>query len=64
MVDSAIELIYNLSKKLLLLPLILKLIVDMVNDSTPLLYNNFESKMNRKCQTLVFFLQQKFTIIV
>jgi len=36
MLDSALEPLYNLSKNLLLLPWILKLIVDMVNDSTPL----------------------------
>ena len=36
MLDSALEPSYNLSKNLLLLPWILKLIVDMVNDSTPL----------------------------
>ena len=34
--DSALEPSYNLSKNLLLLPWILKLMVDMVNDSTPL----------------------------
>ena len=38
MIDSAIEPLYNLSKNLLLLPWILKLIVDMVNDSTPLIF--------------------------
>ena len=43
MLYSAIEPSYNLSKNLLLLPWILKLIVDMVNDSTPLL----------KCKLLV-----------
>jgi len=37
MLDSALEPLYNLSKNLLLLPWILKLMVDMVNDSTPLL---------------------------
>ena len=36
MLDSALEPSYNCSKKLLLLPWILKLIVDMENDSTPL----------------------------
>ena len=36
MLDSVLEPSYNLSKNLLLLPWILKLIVDMVNDSTPL----------------------------
>ena len=35
MLDTALEPSYNLSKNLLLLPWILKLIVDMVNDSTP-----------------------------
>ena len=38
MLDSALEPSYNLSKNLLLLPWILKLIVDMVNDSTPLYF--------------------------
>ena len=37
MLDSALESSYNLSKNLLLLPWILKLIVDMENDSTPLI---------------------------
>ena len=36
--DSDQEPSYNLSKNLLLLPRILKLIEDMVDDSTPLLY--------------------------
>ena len=35
MLDSALEPSYYLSKNLLLLPWILKLIVDVVNDSTP-----------------------------
>ena len=35
-IDSALEPSYNLSKNLLLLPWILKLIVIMVDDSTPL----------------------------
>jgi len=38
MLDSDQEPSYNLSKNLLLLPRILKLIEDMVDDSTPLLY--------------------------
>ena len=37
MLDSALGPSCSLSKNLLLLPWILKLIVDMVNDSTPLL---------------------------
>ena len=37
MLYSGLELSYNLSKNLLLLPWILKLIVDVVNDSTPLI---------------------------
>ena len=37
MLDSDQEPSYNLSKNLLLLPRILKLIKDMVDDSTPLL---------------------------
>ena len=36
MLDTVLEPIHNLSKNLLLLPWILKLIVDMVNDSIPL----------------------------
>ena len=36
-IDSALEPIYNWSKNLLLLPWILKLIVDIVNDSTSLI---------------------------
>ena len=38
--DSDIEPSYNLSDNPLLLPWILKLIVDMVNDSTPLNIEN------------------------
>ena len=38
MLDSDQEPSYNLLKNLLLLPRILKLIEDIVNDSTPLLY--------------------------
>ena len=36
MLDSALESSYNLSKNRLLMPWILKLMVDMVNYSTPL----------------------------
>jgi len=36
MLDTNLEPSFNLSKNLLLLPLILKLILDMVKDSTPL----------------------------
>jgi len=36
MLDTNLEPSFNLSKNLLLLPWILKLIVDMVNDSTPM----------------------------
>ena len=46
MLDSSLEPLYNLSKNLLLLNLILKLIGYMVNDSTPLfkgLSSNFFS---------------------
>ena len=39
LLDSALEPSYNLSKNLLLLPWILKLIVYMVNDSTPVKIN-------------------------
>ena len=41
MIDSDQEPSYNLSKNILLLPRILKLIEDMVNDSTPLLLPTF-----------------------
>ena len=45
MLDSALEPSYNLSKNLLLLPWILKLIVDMViNDSTHLIYIGMVTK--------------------
>ena len=40
MLDSDQEPSYNLSKNLLLLPRILKLIKDMVDDSTPLIYDS------------------------
>ena len=43
MLDSDQEPSYNLSKNLLLLPRILKLMKDMVDDSTPLNNSNFES---------------------
>ena len=39
MLDSDLEPSYNLTTNLLILPWILKLIVDMVNDSTPLMNN-------------------------
>jgi hypothetical protein len=45
MLDSDQELSYNLSKNLVLLPRILKLIEDMVDDSTPL-KNTKQSKKN------------------
>ena len=40
MLDSDQDPSYNLSKNLLLLPRILKLIKDMVDDSTPLVSGN------------------------
>ena len=40
MLDSDQEPSYNLSKNILLLPRILKLIEDMVDDSTPLISSN------------------------
>ena len=43
MLDSDQEPSYNLSKNLLLLPRILKLIEDMVDDSTPLVLDNLYS---------------------
>ena len=41
MLDSGQEPSYNVSKNLLLLPRILKLMKDMVDDSTPLIYASF-----------------------
>ena len=46
MLDSALEPSYNLSKNLLLLPWILKAIVDMVNDSTPLNWGENQQSNN------------------
>ena len=43
MLDSDQEPSYNLSKNLLLLPRILKLIKDMVDDSTPLYKVKFKN---------------------
>ena len=43
MLDSDQEPSYNLSKNLLLLPRILKLIKDMVDDSTPLINRQFQT---------------------
>ena len=44
MLDSALEFSYNLSKKNVLLPWILRLRVDMVNDSTLLKRGNIYDK--------------------
>ena len=49
MLDSDQEPSYNLSKNLLLLPRILKLIKHMVDDSTPLLYAFIPSKCTHYC---------------
>ena len=46
LLDSALELLYNLLKNLLLLPWILKLIVDKVNDSIPLIHDLLSISMN------------------
>ena len=46
MLDSTLEPSYNLSKNLLLLSWILKLIVDMLNDSTPLYIEKEAMPMN------------------
>jgi len=46
MLDTDQESSYNLSKNLLLLPRILKLIEDMVDDSTPLLIQYTYSSLN------------------
>jgi len=45
MLDSDQEPSYNLSKNLLLMPRILKLIEDMVDDSTPLVIGLYKEKM-------------------
>ena len=42
MLDSALEPSYDSSKNLLLMPWILKLMVDMVDDSTSLIKPNYE----------------------
>ena len=59
MLDSALEPSYNLSKYLLLLPWILKLIVDMVNNSTPPVYLTYvyESAIaiTTRCRQLLIF---------
>ena len=56
MLDSALEPSYNLSKNLLLLPWILKLIVDMVNDSTPLYTYTIYFLFNTNCKCKNVFL--------
>ena len=48
MLDSDQEPSYNSSKNLLLLPRILKLMKDMVDDSTPLVKEWFKSIINTK----------------
>ena len=45
MLDSDLEPSYNLLKNLVLLPWILKLIGDMINDSTPLLMLHFGTEL-------------------
>ena len=47
MLDSDQEPSYNLLKNLLLLPRILKLIEDMVDDSTPLMYDSAQAFQDR-----------------
>ena len=48
MLDSDQEPSYNLSKNLLLLPRILKLIKDMVDDSTPLIIHRSQQTKDLK----------------
>ena len=48
MLDSDQEPSYNVSKNLLLLPRILKLIKDRVDDSTPLIYYKLEWDLSPK----------------
>ena len=51
MLISALEPSYNLSKNILLLQWILKLIVDMLNDSTPLMSAKNEYKIKLKVKS-------------
>ena len=55
MLDSALEPSYNLFKNHLLLPWILKLIVDMINDSETLLSGQ------KKVRTTKNFINEKMT---
>ena len=55
MLDSDQELSYNLSKNLLLLLRILKLIKDMVDDSTPLLLFKYILPVEQTQHTRHFF---------
>ena len=61
MLDSALEPSYNLPKNLLLLPWIMKLIVYMLNDSTPLFKLEFipGGFIKRVCSVYTLFI---FTI--
>ena len=52
MLDSDQEPSYNLSNNLLLLPRILKLIEDMVDDSIPLIYTIEEGFLKKKFKSL------------
>ena len=59
MLDSDQEPSYNLSKNLLLLPRILKLIKDMADDSTPLLRDIFLKYCTFSIRTKVFVFHEK-----
>ena len=68
MLDSALEPSYNLSKNLLLLPWIQKLIVDMVNDSTPPIKPKKEDYVksqfrHKVCFKKVYFCQKTLNLI-
>ena len=58
MLDSALEPTHILSKNLILLPWILKIIIDMVNDSTPLsgICNSFNKKSEFSFKCIVVLL--------
>ena len=62
MLDSDQELSYNLSKNLLLLPRILKLIEDMVDDSNPL--NREGRRIIRICHICITTVIQNFRVFV
>ena len=65
MLDSALDPPYNLSKNLLWLPWILKLIVDMVNDSSPLICQcKLPIKIHKYVSLIGLILSTTLTIIL